>query len=111
MDRNQEAIARLRAAIALNPNVAAAHLALGRLLASTGEGGESERHLERFKQISLQEETEKQARRRADEMLEDGKNLPGRTSYARRSPNSRNCSRSIPAPLQPTPCFRRFTFR
>src|SRR4030095_551104 len=75
MNRNQEAVEQLRVAIALNPESAATHLALGNLLLKTGMRAEGERLLAQFKDLTARQQAQKGAAHRANDLLSQGKEL------------------------------------
>ncbi len=78
MHRAVSAIAQLRSTVELNPNLASAHLLLGRLLAEGGEVEQSRQHLEQFKALTEREQTDNQAARRAEDLLLQGADLARR---------------------------------
>jgi superkiller protein 3 len=75
MNRNQEAVEELRAALALNPESATTLLALGNLLLKTGMREEGERLLAQFKDVTAREQAQKGAVHRANDLLRQGKEL------------------------------------
>jgi tetratricopeptide (TPR) repeat protein len=75
MNRNQEAVEQLRAALALNPESAATLLALGNLLLKTGMREEGERLLAQFKDLTARQQSQKSAAHRANDLMRQGKEL------------------------------------
>jgi tetratricopeptide (TPR) repeat protein len=78
MHRTPAAVAELRKAVELNADFAGAHLLLGRLLVELGEEEQSREHLAQFKEITDREQSEKQAGRRAEDLLRQGADLARR---------------------------------
>jgi tetratricopeptide (TPR) repeat protein len=78
MHRTSTGVTELRKAVELNADFAGAHLLLGRLLAELGEEEQSRQHLARFKEITDREESDKQAGRRAEDLLRQGADLARR---------------------------------
>jgi tetratricopeptide (TPR) repeat protein len=75
LNRNQEAVEQLRMALALNPESASIHLALGNLLLKTGMRAEGERLLAQFKDLTARQQAQKDAAHRSHDLLRQGKEL------------------------------------